>query len=99
MTKLEQLWSFYPEIFNNAEQYQRMQEENKPFPYAEHAYQPATINPNPSEDFPCVMVEETYINPTDTPRLPSPVLLQKSADGIRLTSYEIPEGCGTIPYL
>ena len=97
MTKLEQFMELLTGNFNNAEQYQRMQEENKPFPYAEHA-NPACNDKirNLPKDFSGVfMVEESYYTTNgNTHGSPHLFLFTEEPDGIRLTSYEIPEGCG-----
>ena len=70
MTKLEQFMELLTGNFNNAEQYQRMQEENKPFPYAEHANHACNDKiRNLPKDFSGVfMVEESYY--TSAPCLP-----------------------------
>ena len=97
MTKLEQFMELLTGNFNNAEQYQRMQEENKPFPYAEHANHACNDKiRNLPKDFSGVfMVEESYYTTNgNTHGSPHLFLFTEEPDGIRLTSYEIPEGCG-----
>lgn len=81
--------------FNNSEQFEKMKQDNLDFPYAEH------INTicnekiiNLPEDFKGIfMVEESYYTTKgNTHASPHLFLFTEEENGIKLTSYEVPNG-------
>ena len=93
--KLDEFTEMMTGHFDNKEQFDKMQAEGKIYPYAEHVN---TIcndkNKNLPEDFNgWFVVEESYYE-TNGKRHASPhlFLITETAQGILLSSYEIPEG-------
>ena len=82
--------------FNNEQQYEQMKADNREFPYAEHVNTPCNdrINGLPEGFAGVFMVEESYYGSGEKVHAsPHLFLFTKEQEGIKLTSYEIPEGC------
>ena len=96
MSKLNGFIGLLAGRFNNAEQFEAKQKAGQPFPYAEHVNTVCNDKiKNLPPDFAGVfMVEESYYTTNgNTHGSPHLFLFTEEPDGIRLTSYEIPEGC------
>ena len=95
MMKLENFVNMMTGHFDNREQFNMMQKEGKVYPYAEHVNTVCNdkIDNLPKDFTGRFVVEESYYE-TAGKRHASPhlFLITESADGILLSSYEIPEG-------
>lgn len=95
MMKLENFVNMMTGHFDNREQFHMMQKEGKVYPYAEHVNTVCNdkIDNLPKDFTGRFVVEESYYE-TSGKRHASPhlFLITESADGILLSSYEIPEG-------
>lgn len=95
MMKLENFVNMMTGHFDNREQFHMMQKEGKVYPYAEHVNTVCNdkIDNLPKDFTGRFVVEESYYE-TAGKRHASPhlFLITESADGILLSSYEIPEG-------
>lgn len=95
MTKLNEFMNVLVGSFNNSEQYESMKNNNKEFPYAEHVN---TICNDKIVDLPAdfngiFMLEESYYTSGEnTHATPHLFLFTEEDDGVKLTSYEIPNG-------
>lgn len=81
--------------FNNTEQFERMKQTNADFPYAEHVNTICNNKiTNLPEDFKgFFMVEESYYTTKGNTHASSHLFLFTEEDaGIKLTSYELPDG-------
>ena len=95
MMKLENFAGMMTGHFDNKDQFDKMQEEGKTYPYAEHVNTICNdkIN-NLPEDFKGIFVVEESYYEINGRRHASPhlFLITEAEDGILLSSYEIPEG-------
>ncbi|MFR5193052.1 MAG: hypothetical protein ACLTFZ_10775 [Lachnospiraceae bacterium] len=95
MMKLENFVNMMTGHFDNREQFHMMQKEGKVYPYAEHVNTVCNdkIDNLPKDFTGRFVVEESYYE-TAGKRHASPhlFLITENADGILLSSYEIPEG-------
>ena len=95
MMKLENFVNMMTGHFDNREQFHMMQKEGKVYPYAEHVNTVCNdkIDNLPKDFTGRFVVEESYYE-TAGKRHASPhlFLITESADGILLSSYEIPKG-------
>lgn len=95
MMKLENFVNMMTGHFDNREQFNMMQKEGKVYPYAEHVNTVCNdkIDNLPKDFTGRFVVEESYYE-TAGKRHASPhlFLITENADGILLSSYEIPEG-------
>lgn len=95
MKKLNEFMEILTGNFNNKEQFEAKKQENPDFPYAEHVNTACNDKiVNLPENFEGVfMVEESYYTAKDnTHATPHLFLFTEEENGIKLTSYEIPEG-------
>lgn len=97
MSKLNEFLALLAGRFNNAGQFRAKQESGQTFPYAEHVN---TLCNDKIRDLPpdfagAFMLEESYYT-TNGKTHPSHhlFLFTEEPEGIRLTSYEAPEGYG-----
>ena len=94
MRKLESFVQLLSGRFNNADQYEARKEEG--FPYAEHVNTPCNhkIRGLPADFDGVFLLEESYYT-TDgrTHASPHLFLFTEEAEGVRLTSYEVPDAC------
>lgn len=82
--------------FNNAEQYEEMKKMGKDFPYAEHINSACNDKIiNLPDDFKGIfMVEESYYTTGgSTNASPHLFLFTEENGDVKLTSYDIPDGC------
>ena len=95
MNKLESFTNILIGNFNNREQFEKIKEDNKDFPYAEH------INTNcnnkithlPENFLGVFILEESYYTTNgNTHASPHLFLFTEEDNTIKLTSYEMPEG-------
>ena len=95
MTKLENFVRMMTGHFDNKDQFDKMQEEEKTYPYAEHINTICNdkIN-NLPEDFKGIFVVEESYYEINGKRHASPhlFLITEIEQGILLSSYEIPKG-------
>lgn len=95
MSKLSEFIGLLAGCFNNAEQAAAKQKSGQPFPYAEHLNTVCNdkILHLPPDFAGVFLVEESYYTLNGKTR-PSHhlFLFTEEADGIRLTSYQLPEG-------
>ena len=106
MSRLEEFVSLLTGRFNNDAQYQEKQKEGLSFPYAEHVNTVCNqkINGLPADFAGVFMVEESYYTTASaqsgaerkfhTSASHHLFLFTEEPEGIRLTSYEAPEGYG-----
>lgn len=95
MDRLNDFMSVLTGHFNNKEQYERLKTENEKFPYARHVNTICNDKiRNLPEDFAgYFMVEESYYTiGGKTHGSPHLFLFTEEKEGVRLTSYETPEG-------
>lgn len=93
MSKLNEFISILTGSFNNSEQFQRIK--NKDFPYAEHINNVCNdkISNLPSNFNGIFMLEESYYTVNgNTHASPHLFLFTEEENGIKLTSYELPDG-------
>ncbi|WP_165048575.1 MULTISPECIES: hypothetical protein [unclassified Adlercreutzia] len=95
MGKLNDFMDLLTGSFDNAEQSKRMRQVNADFPYAEHVNTicngKITDLPRDFEGF--FMVEESYYTANGNTHLsPHLFLFTEEEGGIKLTSYELPDG-------
>ena len=93
MSKLQEFMEILTGHFNNAEQYEAKKGEN--FPYAEHVNTACNdkIEGLPADFAGVFMVEESYFTANGaTHAAPHLFLFTEEADGVRLTSYDMPAG-------
>lgn len=94
MRKLESFVQLLSGRFNNAAQYEAKKGEG--FPYAEHVNTPCNhkIRGLPADFDGVFLLEESYYT-TDgrTHASPHLFLFTEEAEGVRLTSYEVPDAC------
>ena len=95
MSRLTEFMEILTGTFNNAQQYQERKGDGTNFPYAEHVNTAcnAKIKNLPPDFAGEFMIEESYYTVGEN-RNPSPhlFLFTEEAEGIRLTSYEMPPG-------
>ena len=95
MTKLENFVRMMTGHFDNKDQFDKMQEEGKTYPYAEHINTICNdkINSLPEDFKDIFVVEESYYE-INGKRHASPhlFLITEIEQGILLSSYEIPKG-------
>ena len=95
MTKLENFVGMMTGHFDNKDQFDKMQEEGKTYPYAEHINTICNdkINSLPEDFKDIFVVEESYYE-INGKRHASPhlFLITEIEQGILLSSYEIPKG-------
>ena len=95
MSKLNDFMDLLTGKFDNSEQYEALKKAGKDFPFAQHvntACNDKILN-LPSGFTGVFMVEESYYTSGDkTHAAPHLFLFTEEADGIRLTSYDLPEG-------
>ena len=95
MTKLENFVRMMTGHFDNKDQFDKMQEEGKTYPYAEHINTICNdkINNLPEDFKGKFVVEESYYE-INGKRHASPhlFLITEIEQGILLSSYEIPKG-------
>ena len=93
--KLEEFISYLEGNFNNKEQFLEMQKNNIKYPFCEHTN---TVCNNKIKNLPndfegIFMVEESYYTDGDNKRTsPHLFLFEEVGEGIKLSSYDIPEG-------
>ncbi len=95
MTELNEFVNVLTGSFNNSEQYETMKNKNKEFPYAEHVNTVCNDKiSNLPEDFGGVfIVEESYYTLNENTHASHHLFLfTQEDDGVKLTSYEIPDG-------
>ena len=95
MMKIKNFVDLMTGEFDNKEQFMEMKEAGKSFPYAQHVNTVCNDKiKNIPEDFNGIFVVEESYYETAGKRHASPhlFLITESADGILLSSYEIPEG-------
>ena len=104
MSRLEEFVSLLTGRFNNDAQYQEKQKEGLSFPYAEHVNTVCNqkINGLPADFAGVFMVEESYYTTASaqsgaerkfhTSASHHLFLFTEEPEGIRLTSYELPQG-------
>lgn len=95
MKKLDAFVALLTGNFNNKEQFESMQEKNIEFPFAEHVNTACNgkIKNLPADFQGIFMVEESYYTAKgNTHSSPHLFLFTEEDEGIKLTSYEIPEG-------
>lgn len=95
MTKLNEFMNILTGSFNNSEQYETMKKNNKDFPYAEHVNTICNdkIVNLPSNFKGIFLLEESYYTSNgNTHATPHLFLFTEEENGIKLTSYEIPNG-------
>ena len=95
MSRLNSFMELLTGKFNNSEQYEDMKKKGKDFPYAEHVNTVCNHKiAHLPEDFKGIfMVEESYYTTDGKTHSSNHLFLfTEEADGILLTSYEIPEG-------
>ncbi len=95
MNKLNDFMDLLTGSFNNAEQFERMKQTDADFPYAEHVNticnDKITNAPKNFKGF--FMVEESYYTANGNTHASSHLFLFTEEEaGIRLTSYELPDG-------
>lgn len=93
MSKLKEFMDILSGNFNNAEQYEARKADN--FPYAEHRNTPCNdkITGLPAGFAGQFLVEESYFTANGaTHAAPHLFLFTEEADGILLTSYDLPAG-------
>ena len=97
MSKLNEFLALLAGRFNNAGQFRAKQESGQTFPYAEHVN---TLCNDKIRDLPpdfagAFMLEESYYTTNGKTHPSHPLFLfTEEPEGIRLTSYEVPEGYG-----
>ena len=93
--KLSEFVNYLEGNFNNEEQFKKMKENNIKYPFCEHTN---TVCNNKIKNLPkdfkgVFMVEESYYTDGDVKRTsPHLFLFEEVSEGIKLTSYEIPDG-------
>ena len=93
--KLNEFVNYLEGNFNNEEQFKKMKENNIKYPFCEHTN---TVCNNKIKNLPkdfqgVFMVEESYYTDGDVKRTsPHLFLFEEVSEGIKLTSYEIPDG-------
>ena len=95
MNKLKDFMNILTGSFNNSEQFDKMKLDNIDFPYAEHVNTICNDKIiNLPEDFKGIfMVEESYYTSNgNTHASPHLFLFTQEENGIKLTSYEVPNG-------
>lgn len=95
MIKLKEFINLLTGTFNNSEQFQNIKNINKEFPYAEHVNSICNdkIINLPSDFEGVFMVEESYYTVNgNTHATPHLFLFTEEQNGIKLTSYNIPDG-------
>lgn len=95
MEKLSEFMKILTGKFNNAEQFEEMKSQNKEFPYAEHINTICNdkIAHLPADFKGIFMVEESYYTANGkTHASPHLFLFTEEETGIKLTSYDIPNG-------
>ena len=96
MNQLNEFMKLLTGEFDNAEQFSRLKKEGvSDFPFAEHVNTACNdkIRGLPADFAGVFMIEESYYTLKDTKRASSHLFLfTEEPKGIRLTSYEIPEG-------
>lgn len=96
MTKLDEFMSILTGSFNNAEQFEKMKQDGKDFPYAEHVNTACNDKIlNWPDDFEGVfMVEESYYKTGENMHAsPHLFLFTQEGEDVKLTSYDLPSGC------
>ena len=95
MTNLESMMQLLCGRFDNRQQYEAMQAAGKPFPYAEHVNTACNdkIQNLPADFAGVFLLEESYYT-TDgkTHASPQLFLFTEEDGGVKLTSYEMPQG-------
>lgn len=95
MCKLNEFMNLITGNFHNREQFEQIKEKNPAFPYAEHVN---TICNDKIRNLPAgfkgiFLVEESYYTAKgNTHAAPHLFLFTEEENGIRLTSYDLPEG-------
>ena len=95
MNKLKDFMNILTGSFNNSEQFDKMKLDNLDFPFAEHVNTICNDKIiNLPEDFKGIfMVEESYYTSNgNTHASPHLFLFTQEENGIKLTSYEVPNG-------
>lgn len=95
MKKLNAFAAILTGHFNNQEQFDRMKDKNIDFPFAEHVNTACNDKiTNLPENFNGIFIveESYYIAKGNTHSSPHLFLFTEEENGIKLTSYEIPEG-------
>lgn len=95
MNNLKTFMNILTGSFNNSEQFEKMKQDNLDFPYAEHVNTICNDKiTNLPKDFKGIfMVEESYYTVNgNTHASPHLFLFTEEESGIKLTSYEIPDG-------
>lgn len=95
MNRLNDLMDILTGSFNNSEQLERMKQNKLDFPYAEHINTICNdkIRNLPNDFKGIFMVEESYyIENGNTHAAPHLFLFTEEEKGIKLTSYELPDG-------
>lgn len=94
MSRLNDFMKILTGKFNNSEQYEKMKEEGVDFPYAEHVNTVCNEKiSNLPESFQGIfMVEESYYTAKgNTHASPHLFLFTEEENGVKLTSYELPD--------
>lgn len=95
MNRLNDLMDILTGSFNNSEQLERMKQNKLDFPYAEHINTICNdkIRNLPNDFKGIFMVEESYYTENgNTHAAPHLFLFTEEKKGIKLTSYELPDG-------
>lgn len=101
MNKLNDFMSILTGNFNNSEQFEKMQKNNIDFPYAEHINTICNDKiANLPNDFNGIfMVEESYYTSNGNTHASGHLFLfTEEENGIKLTSYELPNGYDKITF-
>lgn len=96
MDKLNRFMDIITGEFNNTEQYEEMKKSGKDFPYAEHVNSVCNdkIINLPTDFKGIFMVEESYYTTSaGTHASPHLFLFTEEEGAVKLTSYDIPDGC------
>lgn len=96
MSKLNDFMNLLTGAFDNAEQYDALKQSNADFPFAKHINTICNDKiANLPDHFPgYFMVEESYYTTNgNTHATPHLFLFTEEANGIQLTSYDLPNGC------